>query len=92
LQGSKKNSDPYYFIDPISLVGSGTSNIAVCQVKPQGSSRNIFQKSFENQKFKFKRLRQTKLQLIPPKKGRNMLQITRENQYLPSSMNPNVAR
>jgi hypothetical protein len=44
LKGSKFFSNSYYFNDPISPVGSGTSNTAVSQAKPQGLPRNIFQK------------------------------------------------
>jgi hypothetical protein len=50
LQGPKLFSFPNQInVDPISPVGSGLSNTAVCQAKPQDSLRNIFQKCIENQ-------------------------------------------
>jgi hypothetical protein len=72
----------------MSSVGSGTSITAVYQAKPQGSPRNIFQKSFEKSKVQVQKVRPNKITINTPKKGRNMLQITRKKQYLPSSMSP----
>jgi hypothetical protein len=69
LQGSKIFSNSKYFNDPISPVGSRTSNIRVCQTKFQGSQRNIFQKSFENSKIHVQKVTPNKITInIPLKK------------------------
>jgi hypothetical protein len=92
LQGSKIISNLFNFNDTISPVVSGISNTAVCQTKPQGSSRNIFQKVCENSKIQVQKVTPKEIIINTPKKGRNMLQITRKERFLPSTKGPKFIR
>jgi hypothetical protein len=46
-----------------------------------GEASRFFKKYFQKKVSKNQKLRQSKLQLIPPGKGRNMLQIKRKNNF-----------
>jgi hypothetical protein len=79
--------------DPISPVGFGLSNTAVCQAKLQGSPRNIFQKCIENQEIQEEKDTPEKINNNPlHETGRNMQQITRKRQFLPNLVSPNSTR
>jgi hypothetical protein len=65
LQGLIFFSNVTYFIDPISPVGPGVSNNAVCPARPLGSPRNLFQTFAEKPKIQVEKVRSRKYNFNP---------------------------